>query len=137
MDITAIISATSPEAIREVMKPALETASSSATVAIMGLVICIGILVAFAALVSNALSERKSYTYRKLMTDMYVVGTVKKLAGEDGINLEDEFKEFKKWDKKQKNKDKDLDATIESSIQDKVTEKNEIAIEKLNEFETA
>jgi hypothetical protein len=135
MDITAIISATTPEAIREVMKPATEAVTNSTILMALMCAFVLLFLLGIYHLYSYALSERKSYEYRKLMTDMYVVGTVKKLAGEDGINLEDEFKEFKKWDKKQKNKDKDLDATIESSIQDKVTEKKEIAIEKLNEFQ--
>jgi hypothetical protein len=94
------------------------------------------IIVVIAALfwISSLTKERKSYKYRKIITDMYVAGSVRKLAKEDGVSIEEEFETFKKFDKKSKRSESllDLDRAIEEDLKDRQEEKNNRAIEKLS-----
>jgi len=63
---------------------------------------------------------RRSYEYRRVISDMYVVGKIKQIATEDKINLSDEFESFKKWVKNQKMEDDELHNTIEKELQERV-----------------
>ena len=65
-------------------------------------------------------SPRKSQRYRKLLTDMFVAGKIKKLAKEESINLADEEKNFNLWLKKKRLDYLDLDRTIEEEMKDKI-----------------
>ena len=69
--------------------------------AIPGIILSAGIVIFLLALYSSV-KPSKSKSYREMMADMYVVGTVKKLAQEDGIDLVAELKEFYKIVKKYK-----------------------------------
>jgi len=66
---------------------------------------------------------RRSYTYRKVLTDLYVAGRIRQLATEDKIDLTIENELFKKYCKKQRIEEQDLDNTIEEDMQDRITDK--------------
>lgn len=75
----------------------------------------------------------KTSKYRAVVTDMYVAGTIRKLAKEDNVDLDLEYKNFKKWDRKDKHLGRDLDNAVESELKDKIAAKNEAAIESISE----
>ena len=64
----------------------------------------------------------RSKEYRRLMTDMFVVGKTKQIASKEGLDLLVELREFAKF-MKQKNIDfESLDSTIERELQEKIAE---------------
>ena len=63
---------------------------------------------------------RKSKQYRKMLTDMFVVGKIKQLAKEEDIDLLTELKEFAKFMKERKIDEESLDSTIERELQEKI-----------------
>lgn len=73
----------------------------------------------------NLIKPSKSKNYRELITDMYVAGTVRKLATEDKVSLEDEYKAFQKFERKRKSEDKSLDSQIETTLKEKVIERTD------------
>ncbi len=70
--------------------------------------------------ISEALKPRKSQSYRKLLTDMYVSGKIKQLAKKEDINLANEEKNFNLWCKKKRLDYLDLDRTIEEEMKEKI-----------------
>jgi hypothetical protein len=70
------------------------------------------------------ISTRKSKEYRKVITDMYVAAKTKLLAKEDGLDLANEYEDFKKWSKKERmnNSCMDLDTAIEEELKQRVAE---------------
>ena len=74
------------------------------------------------AIAVSILGPRKSQDYRKLLTDMYVAGKIKKLAKKEDINLAEEEKNFNLWCKKKRLNYLDLDRTIEEEMKEKITE---------------
>lgn len=66
---------------------------------------------------------RKSYSYRKVLTDLYVAGRIRQLATEDKIDLTIENELFKKYCKKQRIEEQELDKTIEEDLQERITDK--------------
>ena len=66
---------------------------------------------------------RRSYTYRKVLADLYIAGRIRQLATEDKIDLTIENELFKKYCKKQRIEEQDLDNTIEEDMQDRITDK--------------
>lgn len=87
-------------------------------------VVLMGIIILILAFTDIILKGRKSQEYRKLMADLYVVGTIKKFAAEDKINLAEEYEEFKKFEKKEKLKNADVDITVSEELKDKISESN-------------
>ncbi len=73
----------------------------------------------------NIFSPRRSQTYRKLLTDMYVAGKIKKLASNEDINLANEEKNFNLWCKKKRLEYLDLDKAIEEEMKEKIAEEEE------------
>lgn len=66
---------------------------------------------------------RRSYNYRKVLTDLYVAGRIRQLATEDKIDLAIENELFKKYCKKQRIEEQDLDSTIAEDLQERITDK--------------
>ena len=73
----------------------------------------------------------KSLEYRKLLTDMYVVGMIKKFAEDDKIDLIKELKDFAKIEKKKNLSTKDIDSVIEANLKEKIEAKSSKEIENI------
>lgn len=69
-----------------------------------------------------AFMPSKTKRYRREITDMYVAGKIRQFAKNDSIDLEEEYKIFRLYYKKQRAEEKPLDDTIEMEMQDKVIE---------------
>jgi gas vesicle protein len=82
----------------------------------------VGFLILILAVV---FAPRKSMEYRKLMTDMFVVGKIKQLANDDDIDLKIELKEFAKFMKEKKIDTQELDSTIERELQERIAKTTE------------
>lgn len=61
------------------------------------------------------------------MVDLYVVGTIKKLATKEGIDLEEELKEFNRRKKKANLENKGLDVIIEREKASQIIDEQEKA----------
>jgi len=131
MDVTAVLTSLDPETAKNLMEPAVISAASVSSTNVLLIFAVFIMLFAFICLIFCLCNSSKSKQYRELVSDMYVAGVVKKFAKEDGVDLEIEYKEFKKWEKKSKMSDKNLDSAIEANLKDKVSEKTEIEIAKL------
>jgi len=90
---------------------------------LVSLVLGFVVIIVLALVVMNIFSPRKSQIYRKLLTDMYVAGKIKKLANKEDINLADEEKNFNLWSKKRRLEYLDLDKAIEEEMKEKIAEK--------------
>jgi hypothetical protein len=91
--------------------------------------IMFGLILLFMILLSSARGS-KSNRYRSLLTDMYVVGMVKKFATEDGIDLTKELKLFNKIQKQKGMSDKALDQVIEDELKEKIAKVTEANLEE-------
>lgn len=96
---------------------------------VLGTILILGFL---ALIVSAIFSSRKSQQYRKLLNDLYVSATIRKFADEDGIDLEVEDINFKRWLKKAKITYQDVDLVIEDELKEKISDKNLKKTEKSN-----
>lgn len=85
------------------------------------------LLLVFGA-ISSFIKNRKTTDYRKRIMDLYVAGTIRKLAKQDSIDLDEEFKEFIRSEKKRKAQLKELDEVIENELSEKVIDSNEKAL---------
>ena len=85
----------------------------------------------FIGAIINCFRPTKSQEYRSLLSDMYVVGMVKKFAREDDIDLVKELKEFAKIERKKKLSDKAIDQVISDNLKEKVDAKSEKEIDKI------
>lgn len=63
----------------------------------------------------------KTYQYRKVLTDMYIIGKLKQFAKEENIDLIGLLREFKHLRKILK-EDMTIDRTIEQEINDKISD---------------
>lgn len=83
------------------------------------------VIVASFIFIGWSFSTSKSKQYRELMTDMYVVGMIKKYAAEDNIDLLAELKEYVRIQKKAKLRMKGLDSAIEDELKEKIAKVSE------------
>ena len=76
------------------------------------------------ALFFSILEVRKTKKYRKQIVDMYVSSKTKKLAKEEGLDLEAEYECFKVWNKRDRRKREgfELDDAVEEDLMEKVGE---------------
>lgn len=86
---------------------------------VLAFMVFIGVMI-FLAIMVGFLTPRKSQTYRKLLTDMFVAGKIKLLAKKENINLADEEKNFNLWCKKKRLEFLDLDRAIEEEMKEKI-----------------
>lgn len=94
-----------------------------------GLILGMLFFVILSYFVMKCFEVRATYNYRKKLMDLYVAGTIRKLAKDDNIDLEEEYKTFIKTEKKMKAQQKELDEVVESKLKDEVTEDNQKTIE--------
>jgi type III secretory pathway component EscR len=80
---------------------------------------------------AREVENNKSKVYRSLMTDMYVVGAVRKFAKEDSIDIEEELKLFAKAEKKKDSKGRAIDDVIEDNLNEKIGSKTDKELEKI------
>lgn len=116
-----------PDMIAQIQQPV--TLYAAAGLILTG-VLAIGFIWFISAII-NCFKQTKSQEYRSLMSDMYVVGMVKKFATEDGIDLIKELKEFAKIERKKKLSDKAIDQVISDNLKEKVDAKSEKEIDKI------
>lgn len=92
------------------------------------------VIVAFIGLffvwLNSMLKGSKSHQYRHLLVDMYVVGMIRKYAVKDGINLNDEMKDFVRMIKKSNISEKGVDSVIEDELNEKIIKDSEANLEK-------
>jgi len=124
-----------PQIISELQMPATLSAVTNMIVYIMAILI-LGIFVAgFLNLIKRSANREdeadKSKYYRALMTDMYVVGMVKKFAKEDNVDIKEELKEFTRSEKKKDSKGRAIDNIIEDNLNEKIDAKTEKELEKI------
>lgn len=62
----------------------------------------------------------KTARAREAFSDLYVIGMVRKFAKEDGIDLNAEMKEVRRFDKLEKVEFKRIDEVVESELNEKV-----------------
>ena len=98
----------------------------SFVISLIGLVI----VYSFFKSLINLDKKRKTKEYREDLTNLYVAGKVKQIADKDGVNLDKEVKEFRKFEKLINCKDKDLDSVLEEEMKEKIQEDFEKAKNK-------
>ena len=102
---------------------------TDAAFSIVIILITIMFLVWFIRLVLPA-----SKRYRELLTNLYVAGTIKKIAEQDGIDLIKEMKEYCSVIKKADNLNKKaLDNIVERELNQEITERFEKSKEQIKE----
>jgi hypothetical protein len=123
----------------DVINAAMEPARTAATgdfilnmiLGILAFVIIVGVMCLIANSQKNEEKKMKSNDYRKLITDMFVAGKVRNIATEEKVDLDAEYKRFKKWEKKDYLKGTDLDNAVEVNLRDKITEQAEKEIDNI------
>ena len=96
------------------------------------IIISIGLIIFMAIFIYAMYSfckMRKSKAYRELITDMYVVGMIKKFATDDNVDIVKELRDFLKMEKKARLAEKYLDEVVEGELKEKISKINEKAIE--------
>lgn len=86
------------------------------------------LIVALVALFIDTLNFRQSKKYRRFLTDMYVSSKIRLLANKDGLNITEEERFFKDWNKK--NKKVDTEYNLDDAVEEKLIEKIEEPIKK-------
>ena len=84
------------------------------------IVVC-GFMLILVCMYERHITPRKSWQYRKLLTDLYVAGKIRKFAEVDGIKFSDEEANFSKWTKKQRLIDLSLDGSVEEELQERIS----------------
>lgn len=85
--------------------------------------VCLAVFLDFA-------KKSKSKHYRELISDMYVVGMIKKFAEDDKIDLLKELREYNLITRKEEIKEKDLDRAVEMHLNEKIVDKTESKLDK-------
>lgn len=112
---------------------AVQISSQQFALEIVLLLIFAGAFWGFCSFVADAVNPSpKSNKARKLMTDLYVIGMIRKFAIEDGVKLEDEMKNLRQIEKWEKMKNKDFDNQVEEELKEKISAKQQKEIEKIN-----
>ena len=124
-----------PEIISSIQGPANIAAATNlilVAVAAILMVALIGWIMSIAKKTdAREVENNKSKVYRSLMTDMYVVGAVRKFAKEDSIDIEEELKSFARAEKKKDSKGRAIDDVIEDNLNEKIGSKTEKELEKI------
>jgi hypothetical protein len=76
--------------------------------------------------------SEKTKKAREMFADLYIVGTIRKLAAADGIDLNNELKELRKFEAIEKASRRTIDRQIEVELNEKINAQNQKAIDKIN-----
>jgi len=74
--------------------------------------------------------KRKTKEYREDLTNLYVAGKIKKIAKTEDIDLDNELKSFRKFEKTMNTSYKELDDVLENEMKEKIREDFEKAKSK-------
>lgn len=77
----------------------------------------IGFLLVILYLINN--HRGRSLNYRKLLTNLYIATKIRKVAEKEGLDLKEEFKEYKKLFSKE---NKDIDNVIEEKLSTEINQ---------------
>ena len=102
---------------------------ASIALIIQGAIGLLGILILL-VFINGILSPSKTEKYRRTLVDMYISGVVRKLAKEESIDLDEEYKSFIKQSKKKEILNKGLDEVIEKEKAEAFIEEKEKATKK-------
>jgi len=126
MDITL-----TPELVSSIYSNAMAYEFATAFFGVVMFFFVIAILFDFIpSMIKKIVDPKGSKEYRDLLSDMYVVGMVKKFATEDGIDLLAELKELNKISKKGKIELKTIDRVVEAELKEKIANVQEEALTK-------
>lgn len=75
-------------------------------------------------LIDRSLFGSKSHKYRKLLTNMYVVGKLKQIAKKDNVDLIMELKDYSKTILNKKEFDDKIEEQLVEELEDKVKKSN-------------
>jgi hypothetical protein len=89
---------------------------------LISLAISFMFIVFFVGIVSSVMEKRKTKIYREDLTNLYVAGKIKQIAGKEDIDLDKEVKEFKKFEKLMNSSYKELDKVLEDEMKEKIQE---------------
>ncbi len=82
-------------------------------------------ILVMALILSIVFSKRKSQSYRKHISDMYVAAKIRFFAKEDALDLVVEEKAFKNWVKKQNSEYKDVDESVMQELKERIEDSKE------------
>jgi uncharacterized membrane protein len=112
---------------------AVQINGQNVLIVITSMIIVFGFLYALFSFFGDAINPSpKSAKARKLMTDLYVIGMIRKFAKEDGVDVEAEMKGLRQIEKWEKMKNKDFDNQVEEELKEKISAKQQKEIEKIN-----
>ena len=83
--------------------------------------------------ISIITSQSRTKKAREEFADLYIVGTIRKFAKEDGIDLNEELKEIRRFEKIEKASMRTIDRQIEVELNEKISDKNQKRIDAINE----
>lgn len=79
----------------------------------------------------TSITPSKSGAARQFAVDLYVIGKIRKMASQEGINFEEEVLELRKIERLEKrSKIKDLDDAIENDLIEKVQDSTDKVLDK-------
>lgn len=83
------------------------------------------------------LETRRSKKYRRELGDFYVAAKIREIANNEELDLNLEYERFKAWIKRRRLEDKrfDFDEVVEEELKEKVEDKLNKAMEKMEEKE--
>lgn len=82
--------------------------------------VLIGLSIFIVALAWAFSPSHKAQSYRSVMSSMFVVGRIRQIAKEKGIDLPLEFQDFKKFRKESRIQDEPIDVTVEKELQEEI-----------------
>ena len=89
----------------------------------------------FLLIVFSLVTPSRSKQYRRMLTDMYVVGKIKKFANKEDVDIKVELSEFAKFTKNKKIDFEALDDSIERELQESLASNKEDTSLKVNPLE--
>lgn len=98
---------------------------------ILSMLAILVVIVVFSAIFEN-IKPTKSQKARNLITDLYVIGTIRNFAKADNIDLNAEMKELRKLCKLERMSDKSLDRVIEDELKEKIQAQSEKNIDSMS-----
>ena len=116
---------------------AVEINHQQLALALIVLVIIVGIIWGICSWFASAIDPSpKSRKARQLMTDLYVIGTIRKFADKDGIDLKEEMKTLRQIEKWEKASRKSLDNMIETELNEQISAESQKKIEEFQKKES-
>ena|SRR6056297_3217073 len=83
-----------------------------------------GLFILMSILVVAALISRRTRDYKHSLSDLYVSGRIRQIAGADKVNLNEEYEFFKQWDKKRRMENLTIDSAIEEELKEKLDKRD-------------